>query len=181
MALPSGLSCLICCELYTDPVVWGTSGITYCSACIEQWLGRGNSTCPATNQRASAADIRPNYALREVLQHVGAGQRQGPGLLGPDAQRGANPTSLPSTPSPGAVMQEQTKAAPVKAMQQRQVLRVASSDDQRLQAAVASAPVSDKTGEAQGAACGAWCDAAWWCDGYGVYQLLAGRTALADP
>ncbi len=65
IALPSGLSCPICCELYDDPVVLGTSGITYCRACIEDWLGRGNSTCPATDQRASAADIRPNFALRD--------------------------------------------------------------------------------------------------------------------
>lgn len=72
------LSCPICCEPFNDPVVLSSSGITYCRTCIEQWLCRGNSTCPMTNQHASCADIKPNYALRDMLQHA-HGQQQGQG------------------------------------------------------------------------------------------------------
>ncbi len=68
-SLPS-LTCPVCCDTYVDPVVVGSSGITYCRDCIEQWLGAGHSTCPMTNQQASTADLNPNFALREVLQHV---------------------------------------------------------------------------------------------------------------
>ena len=52
------LSCGICQDIFTDPVVTPCCRHTYCSLCIYQWL-IGNNSCPNDRQRLSSRDMIP--------------------------------------------------------------------------------------------------------------------------
>jgi hypothetical protein len=53
----------------TDPVS-DNDGITYERAAILEWLSRGNATSPVTRRPLSPADLRPNLALRALIEET---------------------------------------------------------------------------------------------------------------
>ena len=52
------LSCGICQDIFTDPVVTPCCRQTYCSLCIYQWL-IDNKSCPNDRQKLFAKDVIP--------------------------------------------------------------------------------------------------------------------------
>jgi hypothetical protein len=71
-AIPNEFLCPISYELMTDPVIC-EDGQTYDRASIEAWL-KTRSISPMTNQRISAANLKPNYALKSLIaNHLAAG------------------------------------------------------------------------------------------------------------
>ena len=64
---PEEFLCPITFELMTDPVI-SNEGISYERAAIENWLRVGNSRCPVTRQPLQRRDLRPNRALRNLIE-----------------------------------------------------------------------------------------------------------------
>lgn len=63
------LSCPVCFDTVTDPMVASPSGITYCRCCIGRWVAvHGRLTCPLTGQRLCA--LAPNYVAKNLLARV---------------------------------------------------------------------------------------------------------------
>ena len=50
-----------------DPVS-DNEGISYERTAIEEWLKRGNSKSPNTNQPLRLEDLRPNIGLRNAIE-----------------------------------------------------------------------------------------------------------------
>ncbi|CAK9238419.1 unnamed protein product [Sphagnum jensenii] len=67
VSVPAFFTCPISLDLMSDPVTLST-GMTYDRASIEQWLGDGHNTCPATNQVLVTQDLIPNHTLRRLIQ-----------------------------------------------------------------------------------------------------------------
>ena len=51
-----------------DPVI-DNEGISYERTAIEEWIRRGNSNSPATKKRLLLSDLKPNRALKNLIQH----------------------------------------------------------------------------------------------------------------
>ncbi|KAJ0973123.1 hypothetical protein J5N97_021082 [Dioscorea zingiberensis] len=66
MSIPLLFRCPISLDLFTDPVTLST-GQTYDRPSIEQWLARGNRTCPVTMQRLHDTSLVPNHTLRHLI------------------------------------------------------------------------------------------------------------------
>ncbi len=64
-SIPKAFQCPISFELMKDPVM-GTDGHTYERRHIETWL-RSNPKSPMTRQPMNIADLKPNYALRSMI------------------------------------------------------------------------------------------------------------------
>jgi hypothetical protein len=59
--------CPITHEVMTDPV-FDNDGITYERSAILEWLSRGNSTSPVTRRPLDPSDLKPNLALRALIE-----------------------------------------------------------------------------------------------------------------
>ncbi|WVZ73751.1 hypothetical protein U9M48_022028 [Paspalum notatum var. saurae] len=66
-AVPSNFLCPISLDMMRDPVTAPT-GITYDRGSVEEWLQRGNSTCPVTGRPLRPEDLIPNHATRRMIQ-----------------------------------------------------------------------------------------------------------------
>ncbi|KAL4557528.1 hypothetical protein LXL04_035709 [Taraxacum kok-saghyz] len=64
---PKDFVCPITSHLFTDPVTLET-GQTYERKAIEEWVKRGNTTCPITRQPLSANSLpKTNYVLKRLI------------------------------------------------------------------------------------------------------------------
>lgn len=71
--LHSELLCPLCSELFTDPVSLGACQDVFCRKCLMSRLeGHGfrNSACPVCEKPCFASDIKSNFKLQSVLEHV---------------------------------------------------------------------------------------------------------------
>ncbi|XP_065857056.1 U-box domain-containing protein 21-like [Euphorbia lathyris] len=68
LAIPKDFRCPISLELMKDPVTVST-GITYDRENIDNWIERGNFTCPITNQKLNNLDPIPNHTIRKMIQN----------------------------------------------------------------------------------------------------------------
>lgn len=90
--IPKSFFCPITSMVMRDPVV-DTEGNSYERAAIEEWLSR-NATSPVTRQPLTKDQLKPNRALKDVIDHMEA-QFKGQGLADPFANIKAMTTSLP--------------------------------------------------------------------------------------
>jgi len=60
------LECPITHEIMKDPVM-GSDGHTYERVAIEEWLSK-NPRSPLTNENMRIQDLRPNFALKKIIQ-----------------------------------------------------------------------------------------------------------------
>ncbi|KVI07270.1 Armadillo-type fold [Cynara cardunculus var. scolymus] len=76
---PKDFVCPITSHVFSDPVTLET-GQTYERKAIEEWMKRGNTTCPITRQSLSANELpKTNYVLKRLItswkeQHVDLSQ-----------------------------------------------------------------------------------------------------------
>lgn len=64
---PKDFVCPITGQIFNDPVTLET-GQTYERKAIQEWMSRGNTTCPITRQPLSAASLpKTNYVLRRLI------------------------------------------------------------------------------------------------------------------
>ena len=64
---PDEFLCPITGVIMKDPVS-DNQGISYEREAIETWLKRGNTTSPSTQQHLQLSDLRPNIALRKLIE-----------------------------------------------------------------------------------------------------------------
>ncbi|KAJ4839894.1 hypothetical protein Tsubulata_003202 [Turnera subulata] len=112
---PKDFVCPITSHLFDDPVTLET-GQTYERKAIQEWLDRGNSTCPITRQKLHSTQLpKTNYVLKRL---IASWQEQHPGAViirpsNPPHKKTEQPTSfksatvLPST-SPNSVISQAT-------------------------------------------------------------------------
>lgn len=82
--LPAVVYCPITHEVMEDPWV-DNSGISYEKTAIIAWLNIGNNTSPVSRQPLELSDLRPNLALRAVIEK----------LTLPPSQRSESKTPVP--------------------------------------------------------------------------------------
>lgn len=64
---PKDFVCPITCNIFDDPVTLET-GQTYERSAIQEWLDRGNSTCPITGQKLQNTQLpKTNYVLKRLI------------------------------------------------------------------------------------------------------------------
>lgn len=64
---PKDFVCPITGQIFNDPVTLET-GQTYERKAIQEWMSRGNTTCPITRQPLSAASLpKTNYVLKRLI------------------------------------------------------------------------------------------------------------------
>ena len=64
---PKDFVCLITSQIFCDPVTLET-GQTYERKAIQEWMKRGNTTCPITRQPLSATTLpKTNYVLKRLI------------------------------------------------------------------------------------------------------------------
>ncbi|KAF3441907.1 hypothetical protein FNV43_RR15822 [Rhamnella rubrinervis] len=105
---PKDFVCPITSNLFDDPVTLET-GQTYERKAIQEWLDRGNSTCPITRQKLQCTQLpKTNYVLKRL---IACWQEQHPASvvnhfenLHPEAELNIKPV-LPST-SPNSVISQ---------------------------------------------------------------------------
>lgn len=67
VATPKDFVCPITSQVFDDPVTLET-GQTYERRAIQEWLDRGNATCPITRQRLHGAQLpKTNYVLKRLI------------------------------------------------------------------------------------------------------------------
>lgn len=67
-ALEEDLSCPVCCDVYTDPVVLGCSH-SFCRVCLHTyWSDRVIEDCPMCRCRSSTSSPPSNLALRNIVK-----------------------------------------------------------------------------------------------------------------
>ena len=66
---PAVIYCPITHEVMNDPWV-DNSGISYEKTAILQWLNRGNNTSPVSRQPLQISDLRPNLALKAIIEKL---------------------------------------------------------------------------------------------------------------
>ncbi|OMO58191.1 hypothetical protein COLO4_34815 [Corchorus olitorius] len=75
---PKDFVCPITSHLFDDPVTLET-GQTYERKAIQEWLDRGNSTCPITRQNLHSTQLpKTNYVLKRL---IASWQEKNPGLV----------------------------------------------------------------------------------------------------
>ncbi|KAK1876969.1 E3 ubiquitin-protein ligase TRIM39 [Dissostichus eleginoides] len=68
MSLPEeDLTCPICCDIFTDPVLLPCSH-SFCRSCVKRCWETGVRDCPVCRKRASKASPHTNLALRNVCE-----------------------------------------------------------------------------------------------------------------
>lgn len=105
---PKDFVCPITSTLFDDPVTLET-GQTYERKAIQEWLDRGNSTCPITRQSLQSTQLpRTNYVLKRL---IASWQEQNPGIAFSPSENPSPQTEpmvksiMPST-SPNSVISQ---------------------------------------------------------------------------
>ncbi|GJN38209.1 hypothetical protein PR202_gb27231 [Eleusine coracana subsp. coracana] len=88
VSTPKDFVCPITSQVFEDPVTLET-GQTYERRAIQEWLHRGNATCPITRQRLLHAGQLPN--TNYVLKRLIAAWRESPPLSSPSSRRQSPP------------------------------------------------------------------------------------------
>lgn len=105
---PKDFVCPITSNLFDDPVTLET-GQTYERIAIQEWLDRGNSTCPITRQKLQSTQLpKTNYVLKRLIacwqeQHPTSVVNHSENLY-PEAEPNIKPV-MPST-SPNSVISQ---------------------------------------------------------------------------
>lgn len=77
---PKDFVCPITSQVFDDPVTLET-GQTYERRAIQEWIDRGNSTCPITRQQLQSTQLpKTNYVLKRL---IATWQEQNPGSVSP--------------------------------------------------------------------------------------------------
>ncbi|KAK3210681.1 hypothetical protein Dsin_015387 [Dipteronia sinensis] len=107
---PKDFVCPITSNVFDDPVTLET-GQTYERKAIQEWIDRGNSTCPITRQKLHSIQLpKTNYVLKRL---IASWQEQNPGSLlcqyeNPQLESELkSKTTIPST-SPNSVISQAT-------------------------------------------------------------------------
>lgn len=75
---PKDFICPITSHIFDDPVTLET-GQTYERKAIQEWIDRGNSTCPITRQKLHSTQLpKTNYVLKRL---IASWQEQNPGFI----------------------------------------------------------------------------------------------------
>ncbi|XP_077210916.1 putative E3 ubiquitin-protein ligase LIN-1 isoform X2 [Tasmannia lanceolata] len=99
---PKDFVCPITSNLFVDPVTLET-GQTYERRAIQEWISRGNSTCPITRQKLQSTQMpRTNYVLKRL---IASWQENNPNLIQvqsenptPKSDQFFSPTKLSTSP-----------------------------------------------------------------------------------
>lgn len=114
---PKDFVCPITSHLFDDPVTLET-GQTYERRAIQEWLDRGNSTCPITRQKLHSTQLpKTNYVLKRL---VASWQEQNPDFVSNQSEttnqktepRFKSTTMAPVT-SPNSVISQATIDSPM--------------------------------------------------------------------
>ncbi|CAK9172751.1 unnamed protein product [Ilex paraguariensis] len=107
---PKDFVCPITSNIFDDPVTLET-GQTYERKAIQEWLDRGNSTCPITRQKLHSAKLpKTNYVLKRL---IASWQEQNPSVVSIQAEK-SHPESEPvfnpvmHSTSPNSVISQAT-------------------------------------------------------------------------
>lgn len=73
---PAVVYCPITHEVMQDPWV-DNSGFSYEKTAILQWLNMGKDTSPVSRQAVQISDLRPNLALKAVIEKLIAKKQAG--------------------------------------------------------------------------------------------------------
>ncbi|KAK9845637.1 hypothetical protein WJX84_006297 [Apatococcus fuscideae] len=65
---PKEFVCPISGDLMADPVLLIETGMTFDRASIQEWLNRGNQTCPLTHQRLATGQMISNFSLKALIE-----------------------------------------------------------------------------------------------------------------
>ncbi|XP_022682940.1 putative E3 ubiquitin-protein ligase LIN-1 [Setaria italica] len=145
-ATPKDFVCPITSQLFEDPVTLET-GQTYERRAIQEWLDRGNATCPITRHRLHGAQLpSTNYVLKRLIAAWRDDQNQ-PQLKTMDSPA---PTPTPpfkaiSSPSPDTSASQASAASPTSVIAQA-TLETAAGE---LRAAVACLCTSEDLAESE--------------------------------
>eukprot|EP01018_Ginkgo_biloba_P001817 Gb_38779 [translate_table: standard] len=100
---PKDFVCPITGQLFNDPVTLET-GQTYERRAIQEWLDRGNTTCPITRQNLTNSVLpKPNYVLKRL---IASWKEQNPQLA---VEFASTETPRPETP-PASSRQSETSS-----------------------------------------------------------------------
>mmetsp|Transcript_60098 Transcript_60098/g.104858 ORF Transcript_60098/g.104858 Transcript_60098/m.104858 type:complete len:514 (+) Transcript_60098:72-1613(+) len=99
------LDCPVCLEPFSDPQMLPSCGHTFCRGCIR---GLQSRRCPTCRAAFIPAQVRPNFALRLVLQDLGLSSTAPPGELGCDeaATGKAGSCTSPDAADSGRIVRE---------------------------------------------------------------------------
>lgn len=103
---PKDFVCPITSHIFDDPVTLET-GQTYERRAIQEWLDRGNSTCPITRQKLHSTQLpKTNYVLKRL---IASWQEQNPystpiRMENPPSKNVQDPNTLRRSPSPTSVI-----------------------------------------------------------------------------
>ncbi|XP_070704377.1 zinc-binding protein A33 [Pempheris klunzingeri] len=76
MSLPEeDLTCPICCDIFTDPVLLSCSH-SFCRSCLKRCWDTGLRECPVCRKRASKSSAPSNLALKNVCEAILQVRRQ---------------------------------------------------------------------------------------------------------
>ncbi|KAH9762403.1 RING-type E3 ubiquitin transferase [Citrus sinensis] len=101
---PKDFVCPITTHIFDDPVTLET-GQTYERRAIQEWIERGNSSCPITRQKLSSTKLpKTNYVLKRL---IASWQEQNPGGLDLSHSEPMSKSIVPSN-SPNSVISQAT-------------------------------------------------------------------------
>ncbi|XP_073350542.1 zinc-binding protein A33 [Pagrus major] len=76
MSVPEeDLTCPICCDIFTDPVLLSCSH-SFCRSCLKRCWDTGLRECPVCRKKASKSNVPSNLALKNVCEAVLEVRRQ---------------------------------------------------------------------------------------------------------
>lgn len=76
MSLPEeDLTCPVCCDIFTDPVLLSCSH-SFCRSCLKHCWDKGLRECPVCRKKPSKSSAPSNLALKNVCEAVLQGRRQ---------------------------------------------------------------------------------------------------------
>eukprot|EP00258_Populus_trichocarpa_P029487 XP_024445506.1 putative E3 ubiquitin-protein ligase LIN-2 isoform X2 [Populus trichocarpa] len=110
---PKDFVCPITSHIFDDPVTLET-GQTYERRAIQEWLERGNSTCPITRQKLNCTQLpKTNYVLKRLIASWKEQNPAGMVSIPPETQQKKTEPSfmskeIPSSTSPNSVIIQTT-------------------------------------------------------------------------
>ncbi|MCE0482352.1 hypothetical protein HAX54_041039 [Datura stramonium] len=136
---PKDFVCPITGQLFNDPVTLET-GQTYERKAIQEWMNRGNTTCPITRQSLSAATLpKTNYVLKRLIT---SWREQHPDLA-QEFSYSETPISYLSMPSSRERSSESTLSPTFNHPTHRRIEEIVEQRSRRfMRAAVSMSPTS---------------------------------------
>lgn len=136
---PKDFVCPITGQIFNDPVTLET-GQTYEGKAIQEWMNRGNTTCPITRQSLSAATLpKTNYVLKRLIT---SWREQHPDLA-QEFSYSETPRSYLSMPSSRERSSESTPSPTLNHPNHRRIEEIVEQRSRRfMRAAVSMSPTS---------------------------------------